>query len=149
MALFGALARAYLLTNPIIERLLANYGLVRGMFDVMAALRRSGSPYCLTPTQLSRSLMLSGAGMTNRLDRLQTLHLIGRRPDPKDRRGLQIQLTPKGVKLVEKILPEFLNLERRIIVEFGLQKVSMLTDLLLEFNQRLKPTAIVGQNGNA
>lgn len=141
MALFGALARAYLLTAPMIERLLAGYGLARGMFDVMAALRRAGAPYCLTPTQLSRSLMLSGAGMTNRLDRLQALHLVGRRPDPNDRRGLQIHLTPKGQKLVESILPEFLDLERRVIAEFGLEKVNALTDLLLEFHQRLGPGA--------
>lgn len=90
MALFGALARAVLLTSPVIEKFMLKHGVARGMFDVLAALRRTGSPYRLPPSKLSKSLMLSGAGMTNRLDRLETLRLIVRQPEPNDRRSVRI-----------------------------------------------------------
>src|ERR1700690_2301563 len=60
MALFGALARAFLLTSPVIEKFMAKNGVARGMFDVLAALRRAGSPYRLPPSTLSKSLMLRG-----------------------------------------------------------------------------------------
>jgi hypothetical protein len=73
MALFGALARAFLLTSPVIEKFMSEYGVARGMFDVLAALRRAGKPYCLPPSTLTKWLMLSGAGMTNRLDRLEAM----------------------------------------------------------------------------
>jgi DNA-binding MarR family transcriptional regulator len=39
---------------------------------------------------------LSSGAMTNRLDRLEGAGLIRRRPDPKDRRSLQVELTDKG-----------------------------------------------------
>jgi hypothetical protein len=48
------------------------------MFDVLATLRRSGPPYQLTPTQPSRSLVLTGPGMTNR-GAIWHLDPVGRR----------------------------------------------------------------------
>jgi DNA-binding MarR family transcriptional regulator len=137
MALFGALARAFLLTSPMIEKLMAKHGVARGMFDVLAALRRAGSPYRLPPSQLSKSLMLSAAGMTNRLDRLETLKLIARRPDPNDRRSVRIQLTAKGLQLVEKLIPELVEIEKQIVAGFGDANIKKLTQLLIALNQKL------------
>lgn len=137
MALFGALARAYLLSSPVIEKLMAKHGLARGMFDVLAALRRAGSPYRLPPSQLSTSLMLSGAGMTNRLDRLESLRLIVRQPEPNDRRSVRIQLTPKGLQLVEKVTPQLVAVEKDIVAHFGDANIRKLTQLLVALNNKL------------
>ncbi len=137
MALFGALARAHLLTSPVIEVFMAKHGIARGMFDVLAALRRAGSPYRLPPSQLSKSLMLSGAGMTNRLDRLESLRLIVRQPEPNDRRSVGIQLTSKGLQLVEKLIPQLVEIEKQIIADFGDANIKKLTQLLLALNQKL------------
>ena len=137
MALFGALARAYLLTSPQIERFMEGYGVSRGMFDVLAALRRSGKPYCLPPTTLSKWLMLSGAGMTNRLDRLEVIGLIARLPAPSDRRSIRIQLTAKGRQLVEKLIPRLVEMERDIVTHFGEANFKKLTELLMTFNESL------------
>lgn len=137
MALFGALARAYLLTTPAIEGLLAKHGLARGMFDVLATLRRAGRPYRLAPSQLSKSLMLSGSGMTNRLDRLEALQLITRLPEPTDRRSIHIQLTAKGHELVEKLAPLLVHFLRNMVADFGEANVKKLTQLLMTFNSKL------------
>jgi DNA-binding MarR family transcriptional regulator len=137
MALFGALARAYLLTSPVIEKFMLKQGVARGMFDVLATLRRASSPYRLPPSQLSKSLMLSGAGMTNRLDRLETLRLIVRQPEPNDRRSVRIQLTAKGLQLVEKIIPQLVAIEKQIIADFGDANIRKLTQLLVALNQKL------------
>src|ERR1700694_3507368 len=56
-------------------------------FDVLAALRRSGPPYELSPGQLLTQTMVSSGTMTNRIDRLALRDLVTRRPDPDDRRG--------------------------------------------------------------
>ena len=114
LGLFAALAHTYLLSAPRIEKLMLRYGLTRGMFDVLTTLRRAGAPFELAPKQLSHSLLLSGAGITNRLDRLEALKLIARRPDPSDRRGLRIKITKSGLRLVDRILPDLIELERQM-----------------------------------
>jgi DNA-binding MarR family transcriptional regulator len=40
--------------------------------------------------------------MTNRLDRLEEAGLVRRLPDPKDRRGIVVEVTDKGRRLYEK-----------------------------------------------
>jgi hypothetical protein len=65
--------------------------------EVAPTLRSSGEPYMLSPTRLYEAAMISSGGMTNRLDRLEKVALIERRPDPNDRRGKLIALAaPEG-----------------------------------------------------
>ncbi len=59
-------------------------------------LSRAGDPPRMSPSQLSDRLHLSSGAMTNRLDRLEAQGLIARLPDPKDRRGVLVELTAKG-----------------------------------------------------
>ena len=47
-------------------------------FDVLAALRRAGSPYHLTPGQLVKETLVTSGTMTNRVDRLDVARI--RRP---------------------------------------------------------------------
>ena len=72
-----------------------------GQFDILATLRRQGPRGGLTPGKLLESVMLSSGGMTARLTRLEEEGLIVRRPDPDDRRGVVVELTPKGCKRIE------------------------------------------------
>lgn len=73
-------------------------------FDVLATLRRQGTPYRLTPTELSRATMLTPAAMTNRLDRLEAKGLLRRESDPGDRRGVRVVLQKRGISLVNRAL---------------------------------------------
>ena len=101
MATFGRLARALTHATRSIEEVFGRHGLTIGEFDVLAALRRAGDPHVMTPTALSRLLMLSPAGMTNRIDRLEATGLVERRPDPDDRRSSLVVLTEEGRALVD------------------------------------------------
>ena len=65
-------------------------------FDVLSALRRAGDPYELSPGQLIRQTLVTSGTMTNRVDRLERRGLVGRSPDPSDRRGRLVCLTPLG-----------------------------------------------------
>lgn len=91
--------------DRFIERAVAEHleplGLNDGEFNVLAALRRAGAPYELTPTDLYRSLLLSSGAMTNRLDRLEEAGLIRRTPDEKDRRRIQVALTDEGLARID------------------------------------------------
>lgn len=83
------------------NQVLNEFDLPVGGFDVLGALRRAGKPYALTPTELTRSTMLTSGAMTNRIDRLEKQGLVERRRDSKDRRSLQVCLTRKGIKVID------------------------------------------------
>ena len=65
-------------------------------FDVLAALRRAGRPYELSPGVLLTQTLVTSGTMTNRIDRLEARGLVDRRPDPDDRRGVLVRLTDDG-----------------------------------------------------
>jgi len=130
MRVFGLIARTHALSTEYLNRLLADKGLNRGTFDVLSALRRAGKPYRLTPKQLSESLMLSGAGMTSRLDRLESKELIVRRPDAADRRSLQIELTKEGFKLIDGLLPALVAGQHEVVDQLDSAGTADLNHLL-------------------
>lgn len=106
MATVGALLQAAkLLEKKRLAPFAARFGLQKGEFDVIATLRRSGEPYELTPTDLYEGLLMTSSAITSRLDRLEHTGLVERRPDPSDRRGIRVRLTPKGLQLVNEMVP--------------------------------------------
>ena len=146
MRLFGALAQAHFLTTPYINNMLEQYGLIRGTFDVLSALRRSGPPFCLNPKQLAQSLLLSGAGMTSRLDKLEEMKLIARLPELKDRRSIKIQLTQKGMKLIDEVIPLFLGAQRAALETLGQEDGQRLVSLLEQLCIALSEGPPLGEN---
>lgn len=118
MATFGRLGRLHAHASKAIEAVLLTHGLSVGEFDVLAALRRSGEPHELTPTALSRLLMLSPAGMTNRIDRLERAGHVERRADPGDRRSSLIGLTPAGLALVDRAVGDHVANEAQLLAAF-------------------------------
>ncbi len=87
-----------------LKQALAPFGLDTWSFDVLAALRRQGEPYSMSPTALRRAALLTSGAMTNRIDRLEERNLVGRVPDPNDRRALRVHLTSDGLHLIEQAL---------------------------------------------
>ena len=69
------------------------HGLEPWEFDVLAALRREGAPYALSPGRLLQVTLVTSGTMTNRIDRLEAKGLVERVPDPNDGRGVQVVLT--------------------------------------------------------
>jgi DNA-binding MarR family transcriptional regulator len=93
----------------------AAHGLEGWEFDVLAALRRAGPPYELSPGQLTAETLVTSGTMTNRIDRLQTRSLVARRPDPTDGRGVLVRLTDAGRELVDTALEDLLERERALL----------------------------------
>jgi DNA-binding MarR family transcriptional regulator len=60
----------------------------------------------MIPSELSAVLMMSRAGMTNRLDRLEAAGLVERSLDPADRRSFHVVLTGKGREVIDAALTE-------------------------------------------
>jgi DNA-binding MarR family transcriptional regulator len=116
MAVFGRLSdAAERVMRDHMNPLFAEAGLHPGEFDVLATLRRSGTPYMLSPTRLYEAAMISSGGMTNRLDRLERAGLVERRPDPDDRRGKLIALTDAGRHLIDEVIGRHVANEERLL----------------------------------
>lgn len=115
MATFGRFGRLLAFAGRAIDEVFEAHGLNRGEFDVLAALRREGEPFVLTPSGLARTLMLSPAGMTNRVDRLVARGLVDRQTDPDDRRSLLVALTADGRRAVDAAVTDHVANEVRLL----------------------------------
>lgn len=102
-----------------IKDFLARHDLEPGEFDMLSTLRRSGEPYELTAgTFLKASLVTTGA-ITLRVDRMDAKGLVTRVRDEGDRRSVKIRLTPRGLEVIDRILPLHLANEARLLEALG------------------------------
>jgi DNA-binding MarR family transcriptional regulator len=138
----GVIGRISRLAREIERRLEPVYaasGLEPGWYDVLATLRRAGPPYQLRPTDFAASLMLTTSGTTKRLDRLEAADLISREPDPSDRRGVLITLTPQGRSLIDKASVQHMANEKRILSGLTRAEQRQLADHLRKLQRTLPP----------
>jgi len=99
-------------------------------FDVLAALRRAGAPYQLSPGRLIKETLVTSGTMTNRVDRLEARGLVERLPDPHDRRGVLVRLTGEGRTTVDGALEGLLARERDLLAGLNATDQRRLAGLL-------------------
>lgn len=104
LAVSARVTRLARLLERASSRLLEGTDLHEGELSVLAALRRLGPPYALTPTDLYRSLLLSSGAMTNRIDRLERAGLVRRERSESDRRRVLVALTDKGRATIDELM---------------------------------------------
>ena len=129
----GVIGRISRLAREIEQRLEPVYrehGLEPGWHDVLATLRRTGPPYRLRASDFTGALMLTSSGTTKRLDKLEQAGLIAREPDPQDRRGVLITLTPAGLELIDRLTGAHLANEHDILGALSEPEQRRLADLL-------------------
>jgi len=105
-------------------------GLESWEFDVLAALRRQGSPYQLSPGKLLKETLVTSGTMTNRIDRLVKKGLVERRPLPGDRRGVLVRLRTAGQQRVDAALSDLLAREEEILAALTDHSQEELAELL-------------------
>ena len=111
----------------------ARHGLDAPSFDVLAALRRAGPPYQLTPTELMRTALVTSGAITQRLDRLEQRGLITRERSEADGRAVVVTLTQAGRDALDAALPDHLSTERRLLESLSEEDRARLADLLRRF----------------
>jgi DNA-binding MarR family transcriptional regulator len=99
-------------------------------FDVLAALRRAGAPYELSPGRLLRETLVTSGTMTNRIDRLSARGFVERYPDPGDRRGVIVRLTRDGKTAVDAAFTALLDAEHALLEDLPERDRSRLASLL-------------------
>src|SRR4051794_16350500 len=139
LGITGRLSRLGQLLADRDDAVFGRFGVARGEVGLLSALRVSGPSHRLSPTQLGRGLMLSSAGVTSRLDRLERRGLIARLPDPADRRGIIVELTEEGLKLVDDAVIAKTVADRQLLGRLEPDDVDALQGLLRKLLSALEP----------
>ncbi|MCW3845394.1 MarR family transcriptional regulator [Micromonospora yasonensis] len=130
MAVIGRLSRLVRVVNAELNRTFGAHGLDAASFDVLATLRRGGRPYRLTPSELMRDAMVTSGAVTQRLERLESRGLIARTPSTTDRRAVHVTLTAEGLALIDRVLPEHVATEHRLLAALPAAERAVLADTL-------------------
>jgi len=106
----------------ILERelatLCARYNLKPGQFQALTALRRV-YPRTLTPSELNHGTLLTSGAMTPLIDRLEEKGLVRRLADPDDRRGVRVELTRAGKKLIDEAFDARIERLAELVAQLG------------------------------
>lgn len=134
----GLLGRLHRLTTHLgreVEAVLLKHGLSSSAFDVLATLRRAGSPYRLSPGDLLSMTMVSSGTMTNRIDQLEKAGMVERIHNPHDRRSVLISLTERGFCVVEAAVAAHVENQHRLVACLTEEERTTLDGLLKRFLQ--------------
>lgn len=84
-------------------------------WDVLAALRRAGDPYQLSPKQLLQQTFVSSGTMTNRIDRLVERGFVRRESAPGDGRSVLVTLTEDGRTRTDAAITRLVDIEAELL----------------------------------
>ena len=133
MGIIGRISQLQREVNLAQRATFARHGLDVPSFDVLAALRRAGPPYQLTPTALMRTALVTSGAITQRLDRLEEKGLITRTRSEADGRHVVVTLTPDGRTALDAALPDHLDTERKLLDGLSGEDLAQLAALLRKF----------------
>ena len=97
-----SLVRTSALMQKLSDRFFSRFGLTDVQFNILMILKDHGGGG-LSQQELSEHLIVTKSNVVGLIDRLERSGYVSRMAHPSDRRFNQIVLTPKGVKLQQKI----------------------------------------------
>ena len=137
MGIIGRLHRLADILHAELRPVFDAAGLTDGDFDVLAALRRSGSPCALTPGELAETTMITSGTVTKRVDRLAASGWVTRERVEHDGRVRRIALTDSGRALVDKVVEAHFANEERLLAGFSEIERARLARLLSQWTSSL------------
>lgn len=140
MAIIGRISRLERLISARLDAVFGQHGLEAWEFDVLATLRRSGSPFELSAGQLLNAMMITSGTMTNRIDRLEHRGFVRRRKDSADGRVVLVALTPDGRRRVDRALEAHAANELDIIGSLSSRDRNELIRVLRRLHRSLDPS---------
>jgi DNA-binding MarR family transcriptional regulator len=119
------LERVNQLHEQRLQEISRTVGLQTGELYVLLALRRSGKPYELRPTDLFRALLVTSGAMTKRVARLQEGGFILRVSANDDGRSELVRLTAKGLATADRGITEIAKVVERVTEASALTKAEI------------------------
>lgn len=131
-------------TYDVIESKLARkvwvHSLSLSAFNVLMILSRSGPEGCAL-NELSKLLVVSRANITGLVRCLVEKRLVERVEDERDRRVRIARITANGEKLLEKILPGYYLMVRKMLGQISKDENRMLNNLLTRMRNSVQQSS--------
>ena len=119
-----------LLEHAVEQQLRSDGGLSGPQFQILIRLRDSATGR-LRMTDLADSLVYSRSGLTYQAAQLEKAGLISRTPAAEDERSIEVELTPAGDEVLDKVLPGHVEVVRRLMLTaMSRTDIVALTDIL-------------------
>ncbi len=112
------------------DAVFAEFGLTGPAFELLATLRRSGSPYQLSQRQIAETLGLTAGTVSVRVKHMAGQRMVAVTPDPADQRADLVRLTAYGRRLFDRAAPAHLAGEEELIRALSSQEQAILASLL-------------------
>ncbi|WP_280269850.1 MarR family winged helix-turn-helix transcriptional regulator [Nocardia wallacei] len=112
------------------RRTLARAGADAATLDLLSVLRRSGPPYRLTTRELAEATLLTAGAISQRVNRAVREGLVTRTTRTDGSRRVDVELTPAGHELVERLVDGVLGREAELVSRLDERQQRELTELL-------------------
>ncbi len=139
------------LINMRREAVLAEHGLTSGRFHLLMLLKRQEPVHALSPSDLAKKTGVTRGTMTQFIDAIEKDGFVKRVEDPKDRRGMLVELTPVGEQKLATVLPIHIarmeHYTRVLNSEERNQMISIMTKMVSTFSNATE--AVCASEGTA
>lgn len=123
LSAFDAVVRA---EKGLVGQLSARAGIHETGLRALALVEDTGYS---TATELAGYLGLTSGAVTNMVDRLSDAGLVERRPNPSDRRGSLIVLSPDGARVIAGARDRYAAVLRQVGAQAGVDLTSVFNDV--------------------
>jgi DNA-binding MarR family transcriptional regulator len=100
-----------------------------------------------TPTELARYTGLTTGSTTAMLDRLEKAKFIRRKPNPKDRRGVLIEINKKFTETVGPLVAGVQKAQIELIASYSDKELETIADFLTRFTKNVKEQTDIIERG--
>jgi DNA-binding MarR family transcriptional regulator len=137
-AYFALVEVSSLLRHAVERHLRLEGGISYVQFEILTRLFAAPTAE-LRMTDLADGIVYSRSGLTYQAEQLEKANLISRSPAVEDERSTLVQMTANGRALVQRLLPNHVDLVRRMLFDhLSPDDVTLLTQVLGRVRDRLR-----------
>lgn len=113
-------------------------GVKPGDAEIVAILFEAGAPFRMQPSKLAERCLITTGAMTGRTNRLEKAGLLRRVPSLRDRRVMEVELTPAGRDLAVSMMGALLESAfTKAISALGSKESTSLSNLLRRLERNM------------
>lgn len=91
-----------------------------------------------TPTEITQYTGLTTGSTTAMLDRLEKIGYTKRAPNPNDRRGVIVTLTPSWIQAAGPLMADIQKAHEQLIASYSKEELTVITDFLIRFTKNVQ-----------
>lgn len=127
--------RAQSMMMDVLDIVLAEHGFTHIQYVILSWLRDG---IAVNPKDICAQFRHDSGALTRVIDQLAERGLLERERGDRDRRKVELKLTPAGREFIERLIPLVVEKLNLALSDFSRQEVDELLRLLRKLNQRLE-----------